>query len=160
MPRDVILPETDRQTYESFHFAPAVRHGDVVLCSGQLGLGPDGRVPEPVEEEFRLAWQAVGRVLAEAGLGFDAVLEYTTFHVGLREHLQTFLAVRDEFLDAPWPAWTAIGVSELAVPGARVEIRVRAASARPLPRQPATATSCGPVPWPGCSPGWRRTWTC
>jgi enamine deaminase RidA (YjgF/YER057c/UK114 family) len=48
----------------------------------------------------------------------------TTFHVGLQEHLGTFLAVRDEFLSAPWPAWTAIGVSELAAPGARVEIKV------------------------------------
>jgi enamine deaminase RidA (YjgF/YER057c/UK114 family) len=128
MPRDVILPEADRQTYESFHFAPAVRHGGLLLCSGQLGLGADGRPPADVEDEFRLAWQAVGRVLEEAGVGFDAVLEYTTYHVGLREHLQAFLAARDEFLAAPWPAWTAIGVSELAVPGARVEIRVTAAS--------------------------------
>ncbi len=35
---------------------------------------------------------------------------------------------RDEFIRPPWPAWTAIGISELAVPGARVEIRVIAAS--------------------------------
>jgi len=127
MPRDVILPEADRQTYESFHFAPAVRHGGLLLCSGQLGLGPHGSAPDSVEEEFRLAWRAVGRVLEEAGLDFGAVLEYTTFHVGLREHLQAFLTIRDEFLEAPWPAWTAIGVSELAVPGARVEIKVTAA---------------------------------
>jgi enamine deaminase RidA (YjgF/YER057c/UK114 family) len=37
------------------------------------------------------------------------------------------MKVRDEFISAPWPAWTAIGVSELAVPGARVEVRVVAA---------------------------------
>jgi enamine deaminase RidA (YjgF/YER057c/UK114 family) len=36
------------------------------------------------------------------------------------------MKVRDEFLSEPWPAWTAIGVSELAVPQAHVEIRVTA----------------------------------
>ena len=38
-----------------------------------------------------------------------------------------FMSVRDEFLSEPWPAWTAIGITELAIPGARVEIRVTAA---------------------------------
>ena len=37
-----------------------------------------------------------------------------------------FMLVRDEYLAEPWPAWTAIGISELAVPGARVEIQVTA----------------------------------
>ena len=36
------------------------------------------------------------------------------------------MAVRDEFLSEPWPAWTAIGITELAMPGAHVEIRVTA----------------------------------
>ena len=67
-------------------------------------------------------------MLAAAGLGYTEIAEMTTFHVGLRDHLATFLAVRDEFLSAPWPAWTAIGVSELAVSGARVEIKVIAAA--------------------------------
>lgn len=124
MPRKVIVPNADRQNYEAFHFAPAVHHGDLVVCSGQLGLGETGRIPEEPAEEFRNAWAAVGRVLEEAGLAFEDVLEYTTFHVGLREHLEAFMSVRDEFIHEPWPAWTAIGVSELAVPGARVEIRV------------------------------------
>lgn len=126
MRRNVIVPEADRHTYETFHFAPAVRHGALLLCSGQLGLDVGGAVPGDPAEEFRLAWRAVGRILEAAGAGFDDVLELTTFHVGLRDHLQTFLGVRDEFLRAPWPAWTAIGVSELAVPGARVEIKVTA----------------------------------
>jgi enamine deaminase RidA (YjgF/YER057c/UK114 family) len=37
-----------------------------------------------------------------------------------------FMSVRDEFLSSPWPAWTAIGITELALPGAHVEIRVMA----------------------------------
>lgn len=128
MSRNVIVPEADRAAYERFHFAQAVRHGGLLICSGQIGLSAGGGVPESPEEEFRNAWSAVGRVLAEAGAGFADVLEYTTYHVGLAAHLQTFMAVRDEFLDPPWPAWTAIGITELAVPGARLEIRVTAAA--------------------------------
>jgi enamine deaminase RidA (YjgF/YER057c/UK114 family) len=33
------------------------------------------------------------------------------------------MAVKDSFLPSPYPAWTAVGISELAVPGALVEIR-------------------------------------
>ena len=126
MTRQIILPESDRAAYEGFHFAPAVKHGKLILCSGQIGIGADGKVPASPEDEFRNAWQAVGRILQEAGLTFEDVLEFTTFHVGLQDHLPTFMAVKDEFLSEPWPAWTAIGISELAVPGARVEIRVTA----------------------------------
>jgi len=46
--------------------------------------------------------------------------------VGLQEHIGAFMKVKDEFIKEPYPAWTAIGITELAVPGARVEIRVRA----------------------------------
>lgn len=128
MPRDIILPDADRRAYEGFHFAPAVRSGNLVICSGQIGIGADGKIPQDAKDEFRNAWRAVGRVLHAAGLGYDNILEYTTFHVGLSETLPQFMAVRDEFIEAPWPAWTAIGVSELAVAGARVEIRVVAGS--------------------------------
>ena len=86
-----------------------------------------GKIPESPEAEFRNAWNAVGAILQEAGLDFSNVFEYTTYHVGLQEHMGAFMKVRDEFISEPWPAWTAIGISELAVPGARVEIRIRAA---------------------------------
>ena len=94
------------------------------MCSGQIGTNPDYSVPENAEEEFRNAWKAVAVVLKEAGLGFEDVIEYTSFHVNLSKHIRAFMKIRDEVLNEPWPAWTAIGISELAVPGARVEIRV------------------------------------
>jgi hypothetical protein len=81
----------------------------------------DSREPE---EEFRNAWRTIGETLAHAGLGYEDIIEYTSYHVGLQAHLTTFMKVRDEFISEPWPAWTAIGITELAVPGARVEIKV------------------------------------
>ncbi len=128
MARDVVLPEQDKPTYEVFHFAPAVRASGLLICSGQIGTNADGSVPDSPNEEFRNAWAAVGRILEEAGLSYDDIVETTTYHVNLQEHLQSFMAIRDEMISPPWPAWTAIGITELAVPGARVEIRVMAAT--------------------------------
>ena len=126
MTRDVIIPESMKAQYKRFHFAPAVRENGLILCSGQIGAGPDG-VPVSPEEEFRNAWRAVGEVLKEAGASYENIIEYTTFHVSLQEHIAAFMKVRDEFVSEPWPAWTAIGCTELAIRGARVEIRVVAA---------------------------------
>ena len=124
MAKDIIVPEQDRALYDNFHFAQAARANGLVLCSGQLGTGSDGKVPESVEEEFRNAWKAVGRVLEAAGLTYDDIVEFTSYHVGLQENLGAFVQVKDEFVKEPYPAWTAIGVAELAVPGARVEVKV------------------------------------
>ena len=115
MARDVIVPEKHQRQHDSFHFSSAVRAGNLLICSGQIGAGPDG-VPEQAEEEFRNAWADVGLVLEEAGLGFDNVIEYTSYHVNMHDHLGAFMKVRDEVLSAPWPAWTAIGCTELAIP--------------------------------------------
>lgn len=126
MSLDVVNPGTNRTLYDQFHFSQAVKVNGMLICSGQIGTGAGGAVPADLSEEFRNAWTSVGRVLAAAGASFDDIVEYTTFHVGLQKTLPTFMQVRDEFVKAPWPAWTAIGISELAVPGAHVEIRVLA----------------------------------
>ena len=123
MSREVINPENHRRTADAFHFSSAARAGNLLILSGQIGTGPDG-IPETAEEEFRNAWTQIGVVLKEAGLDFDSILEYTSYHVNMHDHLGAFMKVRDEFISEPWPAWTAIGCTELAVPGARVEIKV------------------------------------
>ncbi|MCX7065514.1 MAG: RidA family protein [Proteobacteria bacterium] len=123
---ETVNPKTSKVLYDQFHFSQAVRAGDLMICSGQIGTGPDGKVPSDLAEEFRNAWRGVGSVLQAAGADFSDILEYTTYHVGLQSSVATFMHVRDEFLSEPWPAWTAIGITELAVPGAHVEIRVTA----------------------------------
>jgi enamine deaminase RidA (YjgF/YER057c/UK114 family) len=95
-------------------FAPAVRSNGVVLCAGQIGATDRG-VPEYAQEEFRNAWTGVGRILEAAGLGFENILEYTSYHVNMHDYLGTFMKVRDEFVSEPWPAWAAIGITELAI---------------------------------------------
>ena len=123
---DVLVPAGMEMAYDNFHFAPAVRTGRWLRCSGQLGTDEKFQAIAEPEAQFAQAFENVKRVLAAAKLDFGDVVEMTTFHVGLRQHLGTFTQVKDRYLAAPYPAWTAIGVVELAVPGALVEIRVTA----------------------------------
>jgi enamine deaminase RidA (YjgF/YER057c/UK114 family) len=123
---DVVVPKGMEMAYEQFHFAPAIRTGKWLRCSGQLGTDEKFQAIVEPEAQFAQAFENVKSVLAAAKLGFGDVVELTTFHVGLREHLGTFMKVKDRYLEAPYPAWTAIGVVELAVPDALVEIRATA----------------------------------
>ncbi len=118
MPIDVIVPESSRTTYENWHFAPAVRHGDLVFCSGVVGRG------ETAEEEFRNAWQSLGEVLAEAGVGYEDIIDSTLYIVDLQKNAATMAKVKDEFIRKPAPASTWIGTTQLVIPGARAEIKV------------------------------------
>jgi enamine deaminase RidA (YjgF/YER057c/UK114 family) len=117
---DVIVPDSARKTYENWHFAPAVRHKDLIFCSGVVGQG------ETAEEEFRNAWQALGETLAEAGVGYQDIVDSTLYIVNLQQNAATMAMVKDEFIKAPYPASTWIGVTELVIPGARAEIKVTA----------------------------------
>ena len=63
-------------------------------------------------------------VLEKAGLKFDAIVEMTTYHVGLREHAELFKRVRADYVKEPYPAWTAIEVAGFIREDAIVEIRV------------------------------------
>jgi len=62
--------------------------------------------------------------LEKAELSFSDIVEMTTYHVNLNLHLDEFRKAKDEFIVKPYPAWTAIGVSELALLDALIEIRV------------------------------------
>jgi enamine deaminase RidA (YjgF/YER057c/UK114 family) len=115
---DVIVPDSSRKTYENWHFAPAVRHDDLVFCSGVVGRG------ESAEDEFRNAWQSLDEVLKEAGVSYADIIDSTLYIVDLQKHAGTMARVKDEFIKEPYPASTWIGVTELVIPGARAEIKV------------------------------------
>ncbi len=120
MPIDVIVPDSARKTYDSWHFAPAVRHDDLIFCSGVVGQG------ETTEDEFRNAWKSLGETLAAAGVGYEDIVDSTLYIVDLQKNAATMAKVKDEFIKEPYPASTWIGVTELVIPGTRAEIKVTA----------------------------------
>ncbi|MGD9601417.1 MAG: RidA family protein [Gammaproteobacteria bacterium] len=122
--KQTVIPKGQEAYYENYHFAPAIKDGNRLYCSGVIGVGADGKPSADPETQFACAFDTLKSVLDTAGVGFDHVVEMTTFHVGLQQHLATFMQVKDRYVKAPYPAWTAIGITELAFPGSLVEIKV------------------------------------
>lgn len=123
MKRIALFP-SGRSSADQIKLSPGIISGEHVFLTGMTGSGPDGEMPKNIEDQFRQAFEKIGAVLREAGLGFDAIVEMTTYHVGLREHFDRFCAVRSEYVSDPFPAWTAVEVAGLRREGAVVEIKV------------------------------------
>ena len=133
MPKRPIYPEGSRATADAIKVSPGVLSNGHLFLTGMTGSGPDGKMPAEPEAQFRAAFGKVDAVLKAAGLDFSAVVEMTSYHIGLREHFDLFERVRAEFVREPWPAWTAVEVAGLRRTGALVEIRVIAAAGPDTP---------------------------
>ena len=122
--KQAIQPAAGAEFNNRFGFSAAVKSPPFIFVSGQVGSDADGTVPDDPEVQIENAFTKLGAVLDAAGAGFDDIVEMTTYHVGMRDHIQDFVAVKSKYIHEPFPAWTAIGVSELAFPGLLIEIRV------------------------------------
>ncbi len=127
MTRQVLLPAGTQASASRIRVSPGIVSGNHVFPTGVTGGDADGVMPERLEDQFRHAFEKVGLVLREAGLSFGAIVEMTTYHVGLRDHFDLFSSVRADYVREPFPAWTAVEVAGLRREGAVVEIRVVAA---------------------------------
>lgn len=122
-----IVPPEFRAAAEKAKMSPAVVSGNHVFLTGVTGSDSEGRVPADPEAQFRGAFEKIGLVLGAAGLTFRSIVEMTTVNVGLRGHFDLFDAIRLDYVEEPYPAWTAVEVAGLRREGAIVEIRVIAA---------------------------------
>ncbi len=131
--RDAVFPANGHALYDLHRYSAAIRSGDLLFVSGQVGSRADGS-PEPVfADQVRRAFANLREVLAAAGCTFDDVIDVTSFHTDPAAQFETMMAVRAEEIGAPpYPNWTAIGVNWLA--GFDFEIKVVA-------RIPATSSS-------------------
>jgi enamine deaminase RidA (YjgF/YER057c/UK114 family) len=122
-----LFPPGSKPVADQLKLSPGVLSGSHVFLSGVTGSGPDGAMPATAEAQFHQVFEKIGAVLQEAELGHDAIVEMTSYHVGLRDHFDLFCAVRSTYLRPPYPAWTAVEVAGLRREGAVVEVRVIAA---------------------------------
>lgn len=106
-----------------WHFSPGLDTGDFVFFSGITGTRADRSIAQDPKAQFRDAFRFLEANLLHAGLTTGTIVEMTTYHVDLKRHLAIFMKVKDEFVAETYPAWTAIGVSELITDGALLEIR-------------------------------------
>jgi len=113
-------------------FSEAVRVGDVVFLSGQIGLVPGKRelVPGGIAAEARQTMENIRATLEGIGLGMGDLVKCTVMLDDMAEW-GAFNEVYKTFFDGRYPARSAFGADGLAM-GARVEVECLAA-ARPAP---------------------------
>jgi enamine deaminase RidA (YjgF/YER057c/UK114 family) len=121
--RDAVFPAERLALYEAHGYSAAIRSGDLLFVSGQVGSRPDGS-PEPdFARQVQLAFDNLEATLAAAGCGFDDIVDVTSFHTDPENQFETIMAVKNRiFSRPPYPTWTALGVTWLA--GFDFEIKV------------------------------------
>ena len=130
----IIATAQDKELSEQYHYSMAYRAGDFMFFSGVVAEAPgeNPATPEEFQQDLRRSFNDIKKTLAAAGADFNQVVKLTTFHVfdsphfngDKVAHINAFMTVKDEFLPAPWTAWTAIGISELFPDRGLVEIQM------------------------------------
>ena len=112
--REAIFPASRQALYERNRYSAAIRSGDLLFVSGQVGSREDGS-PEPnLAAQVQLAFDNLSGVLGAAGCTFADVVDVTTFHTDPEAQFETVMAVRQAAIgEPPYPTWTAIGVNWL-----------------------------------------------
>ena len=103
-------------------YAPIVRAGGFLICSGQIGIADGALVPGGVIAQFRQAMANAEAVLATEGATLADVVKATVFLV----HMDDFGAMNEAYVEAfggHRPARSAVGVAALPL-GALVEIEL------------------------------------
>jgi enamine deaminase RidA (YjgF/YER057c/UK114 family) len=118
-----IFPANRYALYEAHGYSAAIRSGEFVFVSGQVGSHSDG-TPEPdFRRQVQLAFDNLQATLRAAGCSFADIVDVTTFHTDPENQFETIMAVKNQiFSTPPYPNWTAIGVNWLA--GFDFEIKV------------------------------------
>lgn len=123
MQRDAIFPAHRQALYEANCYSAAIRHGELLFVSGQVGSHPDGS-PEPdPEAQIRLAFDNLLQVLDAAGCSFLDVIDVNLYLVDPPSLLEKVWKVLPSYWgQAPYPSLTAVGVTWLS--GFIFEIKV------------------------------------
>ena len=121
--KTVLMPQDPRarKSQEEFGYSNAVIAGDLIFLSGIVAGAPPGT--SDLTAAFDRAYQHIGRVLNSAGASYDDIVDITTYHTDIGAQFDTYVKVHKKYVKAPYPAWTAIGVSRI-LGGGITEIKV------------------------------------
>ncbi len=124
MDKKVILSEKAPKAIGPY--SVAIRTGNLVFASGQLGLDPQNGnlVPGGIEDETRQALTNLRHVLADSGSGMQAVVKTTVFLKDMAD-FPKMNAVYAEFFPENPPARSTVQVAALPK-GGNVEIEATA----------------------------------
>ena len=120
----VIMSEDqgDRRFQEEWGYADAIVAGDTIYVSGVVASLRPGETG--YEAAYTRAFDRIGATLRRVGASWDDVVEISSFHTDLVSQMPAIVAVKNRYVKAPFPAWTAIGVSRLIPDRGLTEIKL------------------------------------
>lgn len=108
-------------------FSEAVRVGNVLYLSGQIGAGPDGRLSSNFDVQARQAMTNLGQELQDAGSSFHDVIKCTVMLTDMSRWAEFNRVYVTYFDPSRLPARSTVGANGLAL-GAALEIECLAYS--------------------------------
>lgn len=98
-------------------YSQAVRAGDMLFTSGQLGLDPEtGVLAEGVRAQADQALKNLGAILHEAGLDYKDVIKTVVFIKNMAD-FKTVNEVYAQYFTANYPARSCVEVAALPMGG-------------------------------------------
>ena len=120
--KSVVRTEQAPAPFQGAPYSQAIRSGELVFVSGQLGLRPDGSgfAGESIGEQTEQVFANLRAILEQAGSGLDRLLKTTVFLADLGD-FQAMNEVYARHVGPEPPARSTVEVAALPS-GARVEI--------------------------------------
>ena len=107
--------------FQGAPYSQAIKSGDLVFVSGQLGLKPgDTEISGTIQEQTEQIFRNLGAILEAAGSGLDRLLKTTVFLTNLGD-FQGMNEVYAQHVGEERPARSTVEISALPS-GALVEI--------------------------------------
>ncbi len=122
-----LLPQDMAAPFAAYSHGVKVKTGaEMIFCSGQLGIAPDGNVPQDVGAQAELCFENIRRILRDGGMDLADVVRINAY-VTDRAYMRPYMDVRDRLFPQPAPASTLMIVSGFTREEFKVEIEVAAA---------------------------------
>jgi 2-iminobutanoate/2-iminopropanoate deaminase len=124
--KSVVRTENAPAPFQGAPYSQAIRAGEFVFVSGQLGLKPDqAEIGGSIGEQTEQIFANLAAILAEAGTGLDRLVKTTVFLTDLGDFAGMNEVYARHVGGAP-PARATVGVAALPS-GAKIEIEAIAA---------------------------------
>jgi enamine deaminase RidA (YjgF/YER057c/UK114 family) len=107
---------------QDWGFSDAVVTGDTIYLSGVVAGVREGETD--LKLGYTRAFERISAILKDAGASWDDVVDLTSFHTDLTTQMPAMVAVKNNYVKQPFPAWTAIQVSRLIPTNGITEIKI------------------------------------
>lgn len=112
------------RAYEFAQVPSAIIIDGWVYLTGVVAA-PAASEADDLKPAFLRAFEQIGEVLSEAGAGWGDVIKITSFHLDIEGELPVMAQVKQQYIsEAPFPAWSVLGIASLANPLGVCEIEV------------------------------------